>query len=93
MERAVIAATALLALFDGSAAFAQTIGNAGSPTKVMAPTAPSSPAQNIPSSGSAPVGHRQPRVGDVPSEVSTDIDHIHADDVALDKKLIICSRC
>jgi hypothetical protein len=40
----------------------------------------------------APVGHRQPRTGDVPSEKN--VDKLDAEDAALDKKIkSICRGC
>jgi len=42
---------------------------------------------------SAPVGHRQPRVRDVPSENASDIGRISDEDRAIDRRLIICRGC
>jgi hypothetical protein len=43
--------------------------------------------------GSAPVGHRQPHSSDVPLENSSDIEHVGAEDAAVDRKLNICRGC
>jgi hypothetical protein len=43
--------------------------------------------------GSAPIGHRQPHSGDVPSENTGDIERIGAEDAAVDRKLNICRGC
>jgi hypothetical protein len=59
-------------------------------------------AQNVAQSGAvaqgrneAPIGHRQPRVQDLPSGVPRDEDRMKADQDALDKKLegSICRGC
>lgn len=83
-----IATAALLLLVAAPAAIAQT-GQTG-----MGQTAPGAgTAIPIPS---APVGHRQPRRGDVPSEKNIDNpnDPIAREDAALDRKLkSICRGC
>jgi hypothetical protein len=76
----------LLALLGGSEAFAQSM-NKGS----------SSTGQTI-NGGvpQAPVGHRQPRAGDVPDEknLSNPNDPMSKEDAALDKKIkSICRGC
>jgi hypothetical protein len=76
----------LLALLGGSEAFAQSM-NKGS----------SSTGQTI-NGGipQAPVGHRQPRAGDVPDEknLSNPNDAMSKEDAALDKKIkSICRGC
>jgi hypothetical protein len=58
---------------------AQTIGSAGSSTR------PASLAADTRLIRSAPVGHRQPRAGDVPPE--NDLEHIGAEDAAVDRKI------
>ena len=78
---------ALLVLFCGTAAIAQSGGNKGS----------SSTGQTI-NGGlpQAPVGHRQPRAGDVPDEknLSNPNDAMSKEDAALDKKIkSICRGC
>src|ERR1700747_3078718 len=74
----------LLALLGGSEAFAQSM-NKGS----------SSTGQTI-NGGvpQAPVGHRQPRAGDVPDEKNLASDAISKEDAMLDKKIkSICRGC
>jgi len=40
-----------------------------------------------------PIGHRQPRVRDVPSEDSSVLEQLSQEDRALDRRLIICRGC
>jgi hypothetical protein len=55
---------------------------------------PSSLTPGTQSIGSAPVGHHQPRASDGPSESSNDLDHISAEDAAVDRKINnICRGC
>ena len=91
--RNLITTVALLALFDSPAAITQTIGNARSSAGPANPTAPSSLMQDARLMGGAPVGHRQPHSSDVPSENTSDIEHIGAEDAAVDRKLNICRGC
>jgi hypothetical protein len=91
--RHLITMVALMALFDSPAAIAQTIGNARSSAGPANPTAPSSLMQDTRLIGSAPVGHRQPHSSDVPLENSSDIEHVGAEDAAVDRKLNICRGC
>jgi hypothetical protein len=81
--RKVITATALLILLGTPAAVAQNSSrNTGS-------GASSSSGAGLPS---APVGHRQPKAGDVPSEKN--VDKLDAENAALDKKIkSICRGC
>jgi hypothetical protein len=80
----LIAAAALVALAGGPAAIAQTgSGSSGA-------------ASQQPSTREAPVGHRQPRVGDVPSEknLANPNDPVNKEDAALDRKIkSICRGC
>jgi hypothetical protein len=89
----LITVVALVALFDSPAAIAQTVGNARSSAGPANPTAPSSLMQDTRLIGSAPIGHRQPHSGDVPSENTGDIERIGAEDAAVDRKLNICRGC
>jgi hypothetical protein len=41
----------------------------------------------------APIGHRQPRLRDLPSEAPGELEHISEEDRALDRRLIICRGC
>ena len=81
-----IATTALLLMIAAPEAIAQT-GRSG--------TSAMSPGLNT-ATPNAPVGHRQPRRGDVPSERNIDNpnDPIAREDAALDRKLkSICRGC
>jgi len=81
-----IATTALLLMVAAPEAIAQT-GRSG--TSVISPDASTA----MPN---APVGHRQPRRGDVPSERNIDNpnDPIAREDAQLDRKLkSICRGC
>jgi hypothetical protein len=84
--RKLILITAVLALTGGPAAMAQTGSNTGS-----------SGATNSPQpTREAPVGHRQPRASDVPSEknLSNPNDPVNREDAALDRKIkSICRGC
>jgi hypothetical protein len=78
----MIISIAVLLLLGGAAAVAQT-GNRGSSTGV----------NGLPP---APVGHRQPRAGDVPDEknLSNPNDAMNKEDAALDRKIkSICRGC
>jgi hypothetical protein len=88
-----IAAMVLLALLAGSAAVAQTGGGAGSSAGSAATAGASSDNRT---SGGAPVGHRQPRLSDVPSEknLSDPNDPLSKENAALDRKIkSICRGC
>ncbi|MGB3489093.1 MAG: hypothetical protein WBA37_12155 [Xanthobacteraceae bacterium] len=81
-----IATTALLLMVAAPEAIAQTGRSGASPTMPGVSTP-------VPS---APVGHRQPRRGDVPSEKNIDNpnDPIAREDAQLDRKLkSICRGC
>ncbi|HEV7878563.1 hypothetical protein [Bradyrhizobium sp.] len=83
--RNLITTTAMLALIGSPAAMAQTKSNTGSPA-----------ATNPQPMREAPVGHRQPRAGDVPSEnnLSDPNDPLSKENAALDKKIkSICRGC
>ena len=83
----MIGVLGLLVLFGGTAAIAQSGGDKG----------PSSTGQSIKGGiPEAPVGHRQPRAGDVPDEknLSNPNDPMNKEDAALDKKIkSICRGC
>jgi hypothetical protein len=86
-------AIALLALLGGSAAIAQTGGGAGSSAGSASTAGASSDNRT---SGGAPVGHRQPRLTDVPSEknLSDPNDPLSKENAALDRKIkSICRGC
>jgi hypothetical protein len=78
-------AAALLVLIGSPAAIAQTGNSGGSSTAVK--------NQPIPQ---APIGHRQPRAGDVPSEknLSDPNDPLSKENAILDRKIkSICRGC
>ncbi|HEX9209909.1 MAG TPA: hypothetical protein VF901_05320 [Bradyrhizobium sp.] len=84
MKKIIVAASLLVLL--GGAAVAQT-GTKGST---------SSGATSSGSLPEAPVGHRQPRAGDVPNEknLSDPNNPVNKEDAALDKKIkSICRGC
>ena len=86
--RKLITTIAVLALVDGSAAIAQTAGSRN-------PAAPllTNSAQLLPE---APVGHRQPRADQVPSEKSLmdPNDPVNRENAALDRMINgICRGC
>jgi hypothetical protein len=84
--RKLIMSMALLALIGAPAAMAQTGSKTGT-----------SGAANQPQpTREAPIGHRQPRAGDVPSEknLSNPNDPANREDAALDRKIkSICRGC
>jgi hypothetical protein len=84
----LIAITALLVLLGGSAALAQNNTRTGN-------SATSGTSGTSSTSGGpleAPVGHRQPRAGDVPNEKG--VTKLDAEDAALDRKIkSICRGC
>jgi hypothetical protein len=91
--RNLITTIALLALVGSPAAIAQTTGSARS-AELASPTVRSSMTPDTRSIGSAPIGHRQPRASDVPSENPNDLDYISAEDAAVDRKINnICRGC
>ena len=85
--RRLITSLALLVAIGGPAAIAQT-GGGGTSTVVK--NQPPATARD------APIGHRQPRVGDVPPEKNLDDpnDPLSRENRALDKKIkSICRGC
>ena len=83
--RKLIMTMAMLALLGSPAAMAQTGNNAGS-TGAASPAPPRE----------APIGHRQPRAGDVPSEknLNDPNDPLSKENALLDKKIkSICRGC
>jgi hypothetical protein len=82
----LIATMAFMALIGGPAAIAQTGGGAGSQ---------GAPSQSLPMR-EAPIGHRQPRADQVPSEksLSDPNNPANKEDAALDRKIkSICRGC
>jgi hypothetical protein len=95
--RNVIRTIVLLAMFGSRVTIAQTVGSVTSSAQSASATVPSlrGPTlltQNTRLTG-APVGHRQPRARDVPSESPGDLEHIGEEDAAVDRKLNICRGC
>jgi hypothetical protein len=89
--RSLIVTIALLALIDTSAAIAQTVGS----RNLSAPPASANvDKQSLPE---APVGHRQPRADQVPSEqnlMGDPNDPINRENAALDRMVKgICRGC
>jgi hypothetical protein len=88
--RKLIATIALLALIDTSAAIAQTVG-------LRNPSAPPSTSPDKQLLPEAPVGHRQPRADQVPSEknlMGDPNDPINRENAALDRMVKgICRGC
>lgn len=81
----LIAITALLVLLGGPAALAQNSTRSGNSATSGASSGSGGPL-------SAPVGHRQPRIGDVPNEKG--VTKLDAEDAALDRKIkSICRGC
>ena len=92
--RSVIKIVTILAFLGSRGAIAQTVGLAGSPAASSSTAAGlSSLAQDTRMIGEAPVGHRQPRVRDVPPQSPGELDRPTPEDVAVDRKLVICRRC
>ena len=84
--RNLITTMAMLALIGSPAAMAQTGSNTGSPGAASR----SQPVRE------APVGHRQPRVSDLPSDknLSDPNDPLSKENALLDKKIkSICRGC
>ena len=84
--RKLITTIALLALVDTSAAIAQTPGSRN-------PAAPPSASQDKQMLPEAPVGHRQPRADQVPSEQSLMDRELNRENAADDRMLDICRGC
>lgn len=83
--RNLMTTMALLALIGSPAAMAQTGSNTGSPG-----------AANPGPAREAPIGHRQPRAGDVPNEknLNDPNDPLSKENALLDKKIkSICRGC
>ena len=88
--RKLITTIALLALIDSSVAIAQTVG---SRIPSAPPPSTNQDKQLLPE---APVGHRQPRVDQVPDEKNLDdpFDPINRENAALDRMVKgICRGC
>jgi hypothetical protein len=89
--RNLIKTAALLALLGSRVAIAQTIGR--SSAGLASPTMASSLVRDTRSVVGAPIGHRQPHAGDLPSENAGVLEQLSAEDAAVDRKLNICRGC
>jgi hypothetical protein len=84
---------ALLTLLGSRATIAQTKGSAASSGSGANQIVSSAHAPDTRLMGDAPVGHRQPHASDVPLESADDLEHLSAEDAAVDRKLNICRGC
>jgi len=92
--RSVIKIVTILAFLGSRGAIAQTVGLAGSPAASSSTAAGlSSLAQDAHMIGEAPIGYRQPRGRDVPSQNSSELERLTPEDAAVDRKLSICRGC
>ena len=92
MIGSLISVALLVVLLGGRPTIAQTIGSTGSSARSASANPYPSPTRDTRSIG-APIGHRQPRVRDVPSENPGDLEHIGEEDAAVDRLLHICRGC
>ena len=80
--------------FGSPVVIAQSVESAKSSPSSSIPAVSSRPVmRNLRLAAGAPVGHRQPRARDVPSEDPNNLEQISAEDAAIDRKLVICRRC
>src|SRR4029079_10563617 len=92
--RNVIKIVTILAFLGGRGAIAQTLVPARSFAASSGTAAGlSSLAQDTRMIGEAPVGHRQPRVRDVPPQSPGELDRPTPEDVAVDCTAVHCARC
>jgi hypothetical protein len=89
--RNFIKTAAVLALLGNRPATAQTVGE--TPAGSASPTVSSPLAHETRWLGGAPIGHRQPRVADVPAQNAGNLEQLSAEDVRIDRKLSICRGC
>ena len=90
--RNVIKIVTILALLGSRDAMAQTVGLARPSESTAAAGRPSS-AQETRLIAEAPIGHRQPRARDVPSQGPGELERLTREDAAVDRKLVICRGC
>jgi hypothetical protein len=83
----------LTALLSTRAADAQTIGMARSPTPQKTAPVAALPPSDLRLADRTPIGHRQPRIKDVPSENADVLEVLSEEDRAVDRKLNICRGC
>ena len=62
------------------------------PDTLNTATAPLSSTRDTRLSASAPVGHRQPRARDIPSQNPSDLERLTEEDATVDRKLTHLSR-
>ena len=91
--RNLIKTVTVLVLLGGRAGVAQTMETARSSAGYSTASAPTRLTQDTRLSGGAPVGHRQPRARDVPSQNPGDLERLTEEDAAVDRKLTICRGC
>ena len=84
--RKLIKIAVLAAALGGRTAIAETNG-ADTFSRSTIASAVKDPRLNT------PIGHRQPRVQDLPSGLSGEFEHISEEDRAADRRLIICRGC
>jgi hypothetical protein len=89
--RKLIKIAILVASLGCRTATAETIGAGG--TSTASARAPEVASSGKGSRWSAPIGHRQPSVRDLPSETPSELERIGDQDRAVDRKLIICRGC
>ena len=93
MMRNFIRTVAVLAFLGDRASIAQTLETARPSVGYSTARAPLRLTQDAQSNAGAPVGHRQPRARDVPSQSPGDLERLTEEDAAVDRKLIICRGC
>jgi hypothetical protein len=92
--RNVIKIVTILAFIGSRGAIAQTLVPARSSAEFSSPSAgPLSVAQDTIIIHEAPIGHRQPRVSDVPPQGPSEIERLTPEDATIDRKLGICRGC
>jgi hypothetical protein len=83
----------LTALLSSRVSVAETVGVAKPPAPPTSATVGSSLRSDLGSALPAPIGHRQPRTVDVPSENPGALDRLDNEDLVVDRKLNICHGC
>ena len=83
----------LTTLLASRTVVAQTTGTARSPAASTIGQVASSLSPDLRSIPRAPIGHRQPKVTDVPSENPAGLDRLDEEDRVVDRKLTICRGC
>ena len=91
--RNAIKIVTILALLSSRDAMAQTVGLARPSAGSTTAAGPPSLVQETRLINEAPVGHRQPRARDVPSQSPSELERLTREDAAIDRKLVICRGC